>query len=184
MKIVKITGIVIIALLLASCNPSKEKMAKDIATKEKGLFVDGSPVPDKTKIKEVIDLYKKYVQTFPKDSMAPKYLFKGSDLSMNTGQSPEAIIFLDQIISDYPDFKKLPEAYFLKAFIYDDKIKNLPKARAAYMEFIQKFPKHDLVNDAKISMDNLGKTPEQIVKEFEIKVKQKSDSAEAAAKKK
>lgn len=184
MKTLKITGIVIIALLLASCNPSKEKMTKDIADKEKGLFVDGSPVLDKTKIKEVTDLYKKYVQTFPKDSMSPKYLYKASDLCMNTGQSPDAIIFLDQIISDYPDFKKLPEAYFLKAFIYDDKIKNLDKARKAYIDFIQKFPKHDLVNDARISMDNLGKTPEQIVKEFEIKVKQKSDSAEAAAKKK
>ena len=74
--------------------------------------------------------------------------------------------------------------HFLKAFIYDNNLKDIKKARTAYSDFIQKYPKHELTDDAMISMDNLGKTPEQIVKEFELKLKQKSDSATIAAGKK
>ena len=184
MKTFKFTTIALFALLMVSCNPDKGKLVKEISDNEKELSTGATATPEKTKIKSIIALYEKFVTTFPKDSLAPIYIYSAANLSMNAGLYEDAINFLDRLATDYTGFKKLPEAYFLKAFIYDDKIKNLDKARKAYIDFIQKFPKHDLVNDARISMDNLGKTPEQIVKEFEIKVKQKSDSAEAAAKKK
>jgi len=180
MKTLKITSVILIALLMASCSPSREKMAKQIAEKEKNLVVAGNPVPDKTKTLEIIEMYKKYADTYPKDSLAPIYLYKAADLSMNFGQNEDAIKLLDRVIKDYQDFKKLPETYFLKAFIYDNNIKNIVKARAAYQDFLQKYPKSDLANDATLSLQNLGKTPEEIVKGFEVKAKQKADSAAAA----
>ena len=62
----------------------------------------------------------------------------------------------------------------------DNDIKNIVKARAAYQDFLQKYPKSDLANDATLSLQNLGKTPEEIVKGFEVKAKLKADSAAAA----
>jgi outer membrane protein assembly factor BamD (BamD/ComL family) len=159
-------------------------MVKQIAESEKELYAAGSPIPDKTKVKEMLDLYTKFADTYPKDTMAPVYLYKAANLSMNTNQNENAIVLLDRIIKDYSDYSKLPETYFLKAFIYDNNVKNINKAREAYTVFLQKFPKSDLADDATISLDNLGKTPELIIKEFEAKLKQKSDSALAAQGKK
>lgn len=162
------------------CSPSKDKMVKEIDAKEKALYANNSPVPDKTKIKEMIASYEKFVDQFPKDSLAPVFLYKAANLEMNSDLNKEAIALLDVIIKDYTGFAKLPETYFLKAFIYDNNMKNINKAREAYTDFLKKFPKSDLADDAMISLDNLGKTPEQIIKEFELKMKQKSDSTDAA----
>ncbi|MEI6122735.1 MAG: tetratricopeptide repeat protein [Bacteroidota bacterium] len=181
MKTLKISTILLVTLFIISCTPARDKMAKQITEQEKGLFTNGSPIPDKTKISDVIDLYKQYVSNYPKDSLSPIYLYSGANLLMNNGQYEEAIKFIDQITKDYTNFKKLPEAYFLKAFIYDNYIKNIMKARDAYTEFLQKYPKHDLAGDAQISIGNLGKTPDQIVKEFDKKAQSKSDSTNSVA---
>ena len=132
----------------------------------------------------MVDLYKKFADQHPKDSLAPVYLYKAANLLMNSDKNDDAIALLDNIIKDYDNFGKIEEAYFLKAFIYDNNIKNINKARTAYTDFLKKFPKSDLADDAQISLDNLGKTPEQIIKEFELKMKQQADSATAAAEKK
>ncbi len=180
MKHLKFSVILLLVVFISSCKPNPDKLLKQISDKEKELFSGGSPIPDKTKVKDMIDLYQKFVDTYPKDTITPTFLYKAANLSMNTNQNDNAIVFLDRIIKDYPNYVKLPEAYFLKAFIYDNNIKNIGKAREAYSTFIQKYPKSDLAHDAAISLDNLGKSPDQIVKEFEAKQKMKDDSIAAA----
>jgi outer membrane protein assembly factor BamD (BamD/ComL family) len=184
MKTFKFISCILIGVILFGCTQSKDKMIKEIAEKEKALFSNKTLIPDTTKVNEIVALYMKFAKKFPKDSLAPVYIFNAANLQMSNAQNEDAIASLDIIIKDYVDFAKLPEVYFLKAFIYDNNIKDIKKARTAYSDFIQKYPKHELTDDAMISMDNLGKTPEQIVKEFELKLKQKSDSATAAAVKK
>jgi outer membrane protein assembly factor BamD (BamD/ComL family) len=183
MKTFNFISLFLIGIFLVGCSQSKEKMIKEITEKEKVLAVDGNFIPEKTKVNEIIALYMKFADKYSKDSLAPVYIYKAASLQMSISQNEEAIAKLDIIIKDYTDYPKLPEAYFLKAFIYDNNIKNINKARDAYKEFLQKFPKSDLADDATISLGNLGKTPEQIVKEFELKIKQQSDSAIAAAEK-
>jgi len=184
MRTIKLISCIIIGVLLAGCTQSREKMIKEITEKEKTLFTADNPIPDKTKVNEMVALYLKFADKHSKDSLAPEYIYRAANLQMSVALNEEAISLLDRVIKDYQGYSKLPETYFLKAFIYDNNIKNISKARAAYTDFLQKFPKHDLADDAMISIDNLGKTPEQIVKEFELKMKQKSDSAVLAEKKK
>jgi outer membrane protein assembly factor BamD (BamD/ComL family) len=186
MKHLKITLILLLAVFVYGCKPNSDKLLKQITQKEKDLFTTGNPIPDKTKVKEMIDLYLKFADNYPKDSLAPNFLYKAANLSTNTKQNENAIALLDRIISVYPNFSKLPETYFLKAFIYENEIKNMPKAKAAYTEFLQKYPKNDLAHDAAISLENLnlGKTPDMIVKEFEAKQKRVSDSINEANNKK
>jgi outer membrane protein assembly factor BamD (BamD/ComL family) len=184
MKTLNFISCILIGVILLGCGQSRDKMVKEITEKEKALFTNNNPIPDKTKVNEMVTLYMKFAKQHPKDSLAPVYIYKAANLQMSSAQNEDAIASLDVIIKDYNAFEKLPEVYFLKAFIYDNNIKNINKAREAYTDFLQKFPKHDLADDAMISIDNLGKTPEQIVKEFELKMKQKSDSATAAAEKK
>jgi inosine/xanthosine triphosphate pyrophosphatase family protein len=36
-----------------------------------------------------------------------------------------------------------------------------------YELFLQKYPDNDFADDARISIENLGKTPEELIKQFE-----------------
>lgn len=179
-KNILVIVLLISGLLLNSCGNSSKKLSQKIQKLETSLFKSNTAFPDKTKMNELLGLYSEFVKEYPKDTLAPEYLYKSANLCMNNSKNEEAVSNLDQLIKDYPGYSKLPEAYFLKAFIYDNNIKNIEKAKDAYVTFLQKFPKHDLANDAAISLGNLGKTPEQIIMEFDLKNKQKADSIAAA----
>lgn len=40
-------------------------------------------------------------------------------------------------------------------------------AEKYYKLFLEKYPNNDFTDDAEISLKNLGKTPEQLIEEFE-----------------
>lgn len=183
MRTINFISCIVIGMLLFGCSQSKDKMVKQITDMEKPFF-SNTPVTDTTKINDMVGLYKKFADSYSKDSLAPVYLYRAASLQMNRDKNEDAIALLDMIIKDHHDFVKLPEAYFLKAFIYDDHIKNINKAHDAYTKFIQKFPESDLVDDAQISIKNLGKTPEQIINEIQLKQKQQADSLAAVVQKK
>jgi len=36
-----------------------------------------------------------------------------------------------------------------------------------YREFLQKYPNHEFADDAELSLKNLGKTPEELLEQFQ-----------------
>ena len=119
----------------------------------------------------MIDLYTEYAREFPDDTLAPVYLFKASDISMNLYRPLETIRILDTLLIKYPDYSKTPTALFLKAFVYEDQVKNYKLARKYYQQFIDKYPDNEFADDAQMSLENLGKSPEELIREFEEKNK-------------
>jgi TolA-binding protein len=90
---------------------------------------------------------------------------------MNINRGEMAINIYNRILKSYPDFKKAPECLFLKAYVYENNLGQLNKARVFYQEFIDKYPDNDFADDAEISIQNLGKSPEELIREFEEKMK-------------
>jgi len=88
---------------------------------------------------------------------------------MNTGNGKQAIGMFDLYRSMYPNDVKSAMCLFFTAYIYENMLRNLDKAQELYILFIEKYPHHDFANDAQMALNNLGKTPEQMVKEFEKK---------------
>ena len=66
---------------------------------------------------------------------------------------------------------------FLQAFVYENHVGDLSNAREKYIEFIQKYPEKDFADDAEICLQNLGKTPEELIREFEEKQRVKDSLA-------
>ncbi|MBD3224464.1 MAG: tetratricopeptide repeat protein [Caldithrix sp.] len=62
-----------------------------------------------------------------------------------------------QLIKHYPDGKRAAEAHFMLGFINANDLKNYEDAKSYYEKFINKFPKHDLADDAEFELKNLGK---------------------------
>lgn len=103
------------------------------------------------------------------ESLAPEYLLKSADLAMNMKKPVPAINAFNVILKDYPEHKNAPYALFLKAFVYEDILNNTEKAKQYYQEFLIRFPENEYADDVRISLKNLGKTPEELIKEFENK---------------
>ena len=57
------------------------------------------------------------------------------------------------------------------------------KAKPLYEEFLKKYPQHELAQSVQFSLSNIDKTPEQIIKEFEAKNKDKSADKQTPTKK-
>ena len=168
----------IIAIVAFSCaGPetkkarTKQEMQDSIVFMENELFNLQTIRVDKDKVIRLIDLYTGYAQEFPDDSLAPVYLFKASDISMNLYRPIATIRILDTIMTKYPDYPKTPTALFLKAFVYEDQVKNYELARRYYRQFIEKYPDNEFADDARMSLENLGKSPEELIREFEEKNK-------------
>jgi len=165
------------SFLFFSCNSNSPKETEqtsesqvtieDITTLEGKLFGEEMASPDLVNAKKLIDLYITYVNQNPKDELSPEMLFKAADITMNLSSAPNTIALFNRIIMEYPDYENIPTIMFLKGFVYEDQLQDYEKAGKCYIEFLEKYPESDFADDAKVSLDNLGKSPEELIKEFE-----------------
>ncbi len=176
----KIVLFALITLLMTACGSTgtkKEKTAPEKLTKselskkikdaETALFSDSTALEiDKKRALALASDYRLFASQYPGDSMAPEYLFKASDILMNMNRPQQTVSTFNAIISTYPDYKKLPTCYFLRAFVYDDQLKDYDAAKKYYREFLDKYPHSEFADDAEMLLKNLGKSPEELIKEF------------------
>ncbi|NQU31600.1 MAG: tetratricopeptide repeat protein [Bacteroidetes bacterium] len=162
------------AFLLVSCNntnnevnSNKEVSIEYINTLEAELFNANMTTPDFEKAKQLADMYVAYADQNPNDSIAPDFLFKAADINMNVSSPQTTIALFNNIISLYPEYKNIPTIMFLKGFVYEDQLNDYENARKYYVDFLEKYPNSDFADDALVSLNNLGKSPEELIKEFE-----------------
>ncbi len=158
-------------ITLAGCSHAREDSIKEIKAAE-------SKLKDITKIdlgnaNSAISSYTKFANRFPKDTLSPQFLYKAAMLAMSTAQFKRALKLYDTIYIAYPEFKQAPDCIFVQGYIYDTFLKDTALAHAKYMEVISKFPNDKLAQDAKAAISDLGKSNEEIIKEFEEKNKKK-----------
>ncbi|MFZ4520585.1 MAG: tetratricopeptide repeat protein [Bacteroidales bacterium] len=165
-------------MVMVSCGPSREKAVSQIEILEKSLFSPQAVSFNKPKADSLLALYATFINDHPKDSLAPGFLFKAANIAMNSGDGPKALTMFDQYIQNYPDKPKASLCLFFKAFVYENHLQDLDKARETYLLFLEKYPSDDFAKDAKMALMNLGKSPDMLIREFEAK--QKEDSIRTA----
>ena len=167
--IIKTVALSLISLMLLNAcqqeNPKQEK-TQNINDLEKKLFETKKGVIDRKEAANMIHTYIQYVDAFPSDSMSAKYLFKAADVSLNSFHSQQSIDLFNRILKEYPDYSKTPQALFLKAFTFENYLQNLDSAKKNYQLFLERYPNNAFANDAQLSLQNLGKSPEEIIQEF------------------
>lgn len=113
--------------------------------------------------------YDEYASYFPDEAKSPEYLFKAGELANSLQLSQPALTYLSRVMKKYPNYKNAPYALFMQGMIYDDQLKDTANARKIYKEVIAKYPESQLAKDAEASINNLGKSVEELVREFEKK---------------
>ncbi|PLX10859.1 MAG: hypothetical protein C0598_09590 [Marinilabiliales bacterium] len=169
-----IIGLIGIGLISSCNNANKAKVEVNlndsISFYEKSLFGnEGMSKLDVEGALKLSNFYYQWALANKGDSLAPEYLLKSADIAMNMKKPVPAINAFNIILTDYPNHKNAPYALFLKAFVYEDILNNNDKARKFYQEFLIKYPDNEYADDVRISLKNLGKTPEELIREFENK---------------
>ncbi len=178
MKNAKISLIISLTIVMfIACTSKKDQAVQDIKKMEESLLKDSNGLNSQV-AKQIVDAYIAFADAYPKDTNAPVFIFKAADISMNSNKPEQAVNYFNRVLKDYPDFRRAPDCIFMKAFLYENVMKNYKKAEELYKEFIQKYPKHDLADDAQMSINNMGKSPDQLIAEFEAK----NDSLKTAKK--
>jgi len=74
----------------------------------------------------------------------------------------QAETYFEKILQEYPNGVFSSKATFMVGFINANYLKNYDKAREYYSLFLEKFPKHELADDAKYELEHLGKGMEDL----------------------
>ena len=163
-------------LTFVACNnqPSKEDSIEKINKLESQVFAQKTAIVNMELANSLVKEYELFAESFKGDSLAPNYLFKAGEILMNIKSSEQAIMCFGKIVKEYPKYGKVGDCVFLQAFIYETQLNNIDQAKGFYEKFLKDYPNHQLADDAKASIDNLGKSLEDIVKGFEEKAAQDS----------
>lgn len=162
--------VLVLAVFITACKPSKEKELQKIKELEDRILGENPNSIDGVGAYNLQTAYTGFYQNFPDASETPGLIFKAADMCVNLRWSKQAIDFLNIIISEYPEYDKAPDALFMLGFVYDHLVDDDAKAGEYYRKYIDQYPEHIFVRDANASIRNLGKSDEEIIREFEQKI--------------
>lgn len=113
--------------------------------------------------------YEDHIKHHSFNNATKDIMFKAGELSRALNQPHKAIRYFNLLIEDHPTHPKSPVALFYKAMIIGDILQEHELAKKTYMEFLDKYPNHDLAESAKASIELVGKPLEEIIETFEKK---------------
>ncbi len=168
----RISVIVLILSIIAGCkgNSEHKRLISEVERLEASLFGDTTAMPDRTLAMETIQAYENFANAMPDDTLSAEYLYKGAELAMNLQMPAKAIEFHQRILNNYPDFDKASYSLFLEAFIYENQMQQYENAKKLYNQFIEMYPDHPLTDDAEVSLQNMGKSIEELIESWENQI--------------
>lgn len=78
--------------------------------------------------------------TFPNHTILDDVYWLEANLRIERGEFETALVLLDQILLEYPDDVLADDAFFLRAEVHEQYLRNREKAMEVYREFLTKYP--------------------------------------------
>ena len=185
MKTIRLSIFAVIITVLASCgnkteNAGTEQQEKfvalnklDVNALEKEIqkrreAVEKDETGDVKLAADLYEAFETYGRRFPNHENAADYLFRAGEIAMNLNQTSHALKLFETVYEDFRKYEKSPYALFMRAFVLENQANNYVEAQKYYEEFIENYPNHPMADDAEYSLKNMGKTPEELIRNFEI----------------
>lgn len=149
--------LVIISVALAACSSPKEKTLEAINKLEASDSVFSPQVMELLK-----NAYVQFADAYPDDEQSAVFLFKAAQRCNGIAQHQDAITLLDRIIRDYSNKKIAEDAMFLKAYIQENSLQMHNEAKQTYETFLQQYPESAMADDAKIAIEFIGMSTDEI----------------------
>jgi len=164
----KISLIIIISIILASCTNKKEEKIKMISkiSKMESQFTQSlnNQKIDPVLVRDLSQEYITFSNTFPSDTNSPGMIYKAAIINLKyIADQNKAIELFIKLKEKYPRFRETPMALYTAAYIYNDVLKNPEKAKECYELLIEDYPNHYLAKEAKVLIQFVGKSDEQLL---------------------
>lgn len=161
----KYYALFLFTIILISCSNTSDQEYFDQANKS----LKENKIPEATKSFESL------VSEYPESEMAPKALVQLASIYQNQlvkDIKPEdsfdrAQKYFMQVYDKYPDSEEAPKSLFMSGFIFANDLMKYDEATFRYKLFLEKYPSHPLALSAQEELDNMGLTPEEILKRTE-----------------
>lgn len=169
-KLLPLTIVALLGILVfqsCSSDNKKEVLTQEIKVLEDTLKANATKQINKNLAKELIDKSVTYAEFFPEDEATPAYLFRAGNVAVGIGSFDEAIKLFETVYQKYPDFERAPDALFLEGFTYENHMNDIENAKRCYNDFLKRFPDDQLADQVRMVLENIGKSPEELVKSFQ-----------------
>jgi len=138
---------------------------------EKDQFEEATRLVQEKKYSEGISAFEKVAQEFPTSDLAPKAFYEIAKIYQagvvssvdETLSQQKAVEYYLKVFVKYPKYEFAPSALFMSGFIQANTLGQFNEATITYKKFLQMYPKHELADDAKVELDNMGLSPEEII---------------------
>ena len=127
---------------------------------------------DRSAGKQFVDIADAYALLRPTKADAPTYLFDAAKVAGYLGDFSRSIDLYQTVYEQFPDYEKAPQAIFMLGFVYDNDLKDFEKARTYYELYLEKYPEGAFAEQVSFLLENLGKSPEELLRELEAKNQQ------------
>lgn len=148
------------------CQSAMDGKIEKISELEKDIYKNSEKFNNQ-KAAILLKEYQEFIEAYPQDSSTESYIYKAAETANSLMQYKIAIDLYNTYYQNFHDNKKAGSCLFIQAFIYENQLNDLANAERIYKQFLVEFPSHELVNDAKFSLENLGKPVEELLKQFE-----------------
>ena len=179
---IKVKNIVLMVLIgaysFSSCTSSnqdsqdtsstdRESLVEEIKQLEDTLSAGSEQKIDRKLAVELLGKSTLFAEKFPEDEQSPAYLFRAGNVAVGIGAFEDAVGYFQAVHKKYESFHRAPDALFLEGFTYENHLKNIEKAKVCYQDFLTRFPDDELAEQVKLVLENIDKTPEELVKGFQ-----------------
>lgn len=145
-------------LILTSCS-NETPLVKEIKSLESE--VDASPSSDN--ILQLITKYQEYIKENPDDTeWNGRYSYRAAARQMQAGNTSSAVKYLDDAVKLYGTSSAAPNAIFLLAETYKNKLKQVGLADTYYQALIEGYPNNEYAAKAKENIKNSIPLEDQI----------------------
>ncbi len=148
---------------------AKSLLNKRLLALRMQIFNDSTGVANYEAATEFINLSERYAALLPEEKETPNWLFQAGELAGSLHQYGKTLALYKKINEEFPAYEKSSQVLFMRAFTLDSELKRLEEAKVLYEDFIKKYPKDDFADDAQFLLDNLGKSEEELIRNFQKK---------------
>lgn len=156
-------------IVFASCNsaptPEQKALAElDTIAKMEAIVFGDSLAPDQLGV--AYDLATRmalFADSFPDHPKAGSMLFHSADLCQGLMQGQLSIKRFERFRKSFPNDSLVADALFMEGHVAEAVVKDTALARFKYNEFLSKYPNHPFAPGAKFSLENMGRTDDELI---------------------
>lgn len=161
-----ISLIFLFSILLFACSKTSDQQYLDQANK----------LLKENKVTEAVTSFESLLKEYPESNIAPKALEQLATIYQNQMvkniSSEESLDraqkYFRKVYDKYSQSEEAPKSLFMSSFILANDLKRYDHATLSYKLFLEKYPNNALASSAKDELDNMGLSPEEILKKKEI----------------